>query len=72
MERENKQEKEEVTYESNKKANSERKYLNTILVVIVRNANIVNIDKIYVVGMQVFTIKFFEFFRVAEKRLNKT
>lgn len=46
MERENKQEKEEVTYESNKKANSERKYLNTILVVIVRNANIVNIVRL--------------------------
>lgn len=33
MERENKQEK-EVTHESNKKANSERKYLNMILAVI--------------------------------------
>ena len=44
-ERENK-EKEQITYETNKKANSERKELNTILAVIVGNANIVNIVRL--------------------------
>ena len=46
MERENKQEREPITYESNKKANSERSELDTILAVIVGNANIVNIVRL--------------------------
>ena len=46
MERENKQEKEEVTYESNKKAESERVDLNMILAVLTENANVLNIAKL--------------------------